>query len=152
MNKIIHCTKLNMITWIKSRREKSCFLQEIHKQIEDPQYSDNKNSKYVDFQADIKNDDGRHLYCKATYLGVYVAYDGKMYPCDSFSAPYYSEPLNEGFKNAVKKIKEIAKDIVVPEQCFNCKNIRKCGPCAARLISEREAADREGVPCGYEPV
>lgn len=29
--KIIHCTKLNMITWIKSRREISCFLQEICK-------------------------------------------------------------------------------------------------------------------------
>lgn len=91
----------------------------------------------------------RHLHCRAATFGVYIAFDGRMYPCDTFSEPYCTEPFRDGFVAAYKQLQKIAQEILVPENCARCENIMKCGPCAARLIAEQEACKREGRPCGF---
>lgn len=93
----------------------------------------------------------RRLQCRAAAFGVYIAFDGRMYPCDTFSEPYCTEPFKEGFVPAYKRLQKIAREILVPESCFVCKHREKCGPCAARLLAEKEACKREGVSCGFEP-
>lgn len=93
----------------------------------------------------------RRLHCRAAAFGVYIAYDGRMYPCDMMSEPY-TYPFQDGFVSAYQALREKVKEVLVPEKCMRCKNREKCGPCAAKLIAELEACKREGISCDFTPM
>ncbi len=134
---------------IKSHLEKvsAPILDAIHKK-------DSESAEIISEaeKENVKEDplEARRLHCRAAAFGVYIAFDGRMYPCDTFSEPYFTEPFKEGFVAAYKRLQGIAKEILVPESCAKCIHIMECGPCAARLIAEKEACKREGVSCGFE--
>lgn len=148
-----------------SKEQKQCILEQqqqisapildaIHK-MDTPAIQETRQLAPIDLEQENgeepDSDMERRLQCRAAAFGVYIAFDGRMYPCDSFSEPYCTEPFKEGFVPAYQRLQKIAKDILVPESCFLCRHRERCGPCAARLIAEKEACKREGVPCGFEP-
>lgn len=133
-------------------------LDAMHKEMERMPKKELPNTSYltpIEVKKNKKVEDPleeRRLHCRAAAFGVYIAYDGRMYPCDTFSEPYFTEPFKEGFVSAYQRLQEIAREILVPESCMKCKNIDVCGPCAARLIAEKEACAREGVACSFDPI
>lgn len=114
-------------------------------------FGENPKKKEIAPDRETAGHGDRELQCRAGALGVYIAWDGRMYPCDMLSAPF-SKPFEQGFTAAYQELLPQLHKILVPEKCMNCQNRMTCGPCAAKLIAELEACKREGVSCDYVPL
>lgn len=132
-------------------RSSAPVLDSMHKYLSTPTSTNASFEESSSSKSFAEPLEDRTLKCRAGLAGVYVAWDGRMYPCDMMSAPY-AYPFRDGFLSSYKEIRNKLDTILVPEKCANCKNRISCGPCAAKHISELEACSREGVACNFSPI
>lgn len=126
-------------------------IDSMHKYLKNTTHQPPKKETTLLPGTSDNTDNNRRLQCKAALLGVYIAWDGRMYPCDMMSFPY-TYPFEQGFLPAYQEIRQKVEAVLIPEKCMNCQNRVECGPCAAKHISELEACKREGVSCDFIPV
>lgn len=94
---------------------------------------------------------GRGWWCKGGKNNVYIAWDGRMYPCDMAGYPY-AFPLEQGFKKASEDIRHQVDSLLFPERCMSCANQKKICTCIPKAQSEMKDCARMGERCNYIPV
>lgn len=94
---------------------------------------------------------GRGLRCRGGKNSVYIAWDGRMYPCDMASYPY-SFPLEQGFKEAALDIRQQVDALLLPEKCTTCYNRDSNCNCIPKAQNEMKDCARTGERCNYIPV
>lgn len=109
------------------------FYNDINNVV-DPSHHDQKTkSVNRDFMHDLPP---KILTCLGAKSIYWIAWDGKMLPCGSFSYPY-TLPLEEGFQQAWDRLPGLFEDIVLPEKCRTCEYANgACANCPAMLQSE----------------
>jgi radical SAM protein with 4Fe4S-binding SPASM domain len=93
----------------------------------------------------------RGLWCKGGKNSVYIAWDGRMYPCDMASYPY-SFPLEQGFKDAAFDIRSQIDSLLLPEKCTSCFNKDVYCNCIPKAQNEMKDSARTGERCNYIPI
>lgn len=81
------------------------------------------------------------LYCYAAKSSYWIAWDGKMLPCATFSTPY-TDPLKEGFLAAWNRLPNLLSNISRPTECNNCIYDGYCPNCIANLQAETGEYDK----------
>ncbi len=114
------------------------------------EYPDNKSTEKVN-PSDTKTSCGRGLWCKGGKNNVYIAWDGRMYPCDMASYPY-SFPLEQGFKEAALDIRHQVDALLLPEKCTTCYNKDLYCTCIPKVQNELRDCARTGERCNYTPI
>lgn len=90
--------------------------------------------------------DERRLKCRGGKNSVYIAWDGRMYPCDMASFPY-AFPLQQGFKNAAEDIRRQVDSLLYPEKCLSCANKSIHCTCVPKAQNEMRDCLRTGDIC-----
>lgn len=90
----------------------------------------------------------RGMWCKGGKVGVYIAWDGRMYPCDQASFPY-TFPLIQGFKAAALDIRQQVDHMLLPEKCLSCANRKTSCNCIPKALNEMMDCSRSGEECNY---
>jgi radical SAM protein with 4Fe4S-binding SPASM domain len=90
----------------------------------------------------------RGLWCKGGKNSVYIAWDGRMYPCDMASYPY-SFPLEQGFPAAALDIRRQVDALLLPEKCTTCYNKDITCNCIPKALNEMKDCARAGERCNY---
>ena len=89
----------------------------------------------------------KNYNCNAGVGACVVTWDGKMIPCVLYSSPY-TEPMKDGFSVAWEKLKDLKKEMTIPQRCVNCKNSDFCGSCPAYIQAESGTyKDNESYLC-----
>ncbi len=88
------------------------------------------------------------LNCLGGKNNVYIAWDGRMYPCDMSEFPY-AFPFEQGFKSAAFDIREGVDHLVMPDKCMTCVNIEKHCGCIPKALNEMRDCARHGEKCDY---
>ena len=92
---------------------------------------------------------GEHgLLCRGGKCGVYIAWDGRMYPCDMASYPY-TFPLEQGFKEAALDIRQQVDALLLPKKCTTCLNYGSLCSCIPKAQNEMRDCARTGERCNY---
>jgi len=111
--------------------------------------NNNQEEKEISsLETDLQKDRG--LWCKGGKNGVYIAWDGRMYPCDMASYPY-TFPLEQGFKAATQDIQHQIDALLLPERCMSCINKNIICGCIPKAQNEMKDCARSGNKCGYIP-
>lgn len=103
------------------------------------------------FTESNPNDRNRGLRCKGGKNNVYIAWDGRMYPCDMASYPY-SFPLQIGFKEAAMDIRHQIDALIQPKKCTSCANKNIYCRCLPKALNEMNDCARAGELCNYTPI
>ena len=131
-------------------------LKEIIKPIKD-EYKNligNDNNEITDSNGEnfdsSKPDhtEERGLMCNGGKNGVYIAWDGRMYPCDMASYPY-SFPLVQGFKEAAFDIRAQVDSLLYPKKCLSCANKDVYCTCVPKAQNEMKNCAINGEKCNY---
>lgn len=93
----------------------------------------------------------RGMWCKGGKNSVYIAWDGRMYPCDMASYPY-SFPLEQGFLKAALDIRRQVDALILPEKCTTCLNKDTYCNCIPKAQNEMRDCARVGQRCNYTPI
>jgi MoaA/NifB/PqqE/SkfB family radical SAM enzyme len=93
----------------------------------------------------------RSFWCKGGKNSVYIAWDGRMYPCDMAGYPY-AFPLEQGFKAAAMDIRHQVDSLILPEKCTTCKNKSIHCSCIPKALNEMKDCARTGERCSYVPI
>jgi MoaA/NifB/PqqE/SkfB family radical SAM enzyme len=101
----------------------------------------------TDRVPDILPDD-RHLRCKAGKTIVYIAWDGRMYPCDMASYPF-AYPFEQGFTEAAFDIRRQIDTLLYPARCMTCANRDSFCSCIPKALNEMADCARSGERCPY---
>ena len=80
------------------------------------------------------------LRCQAAKSMYHIKWDGKMYPCVSFLS-LYTQPLEEGFKEAWDRLPELLKELRRPGKCSGCECTDICTVCPAKIEAETGSFD-----------
>lgn len=81
------------------------------------------------------------ITCLAAKSMYWIAWDGKMLPCGSFSSPY-TLPFEEGFKAAWDRLPHLFENISLPQGCMECEYANgRCSNCPAILQTETGSFD-----------
>ena len=121
------------VKWDKIRFSKEEFKQRAENM---------KNLTCVEEEGCIAEvDEG--VRCRAGSTSFWMTWDGRMLPCGMMMEPV-AYPLEVGFNEAWKQIKEATSNIHTPKKCVNCKYKDMCGVCAAVCYAETGKFD--GVP------
>lgn len=86
---------------------------------------------------------GEGITCRAGSTSFWVTWDGKMLPCGMMTTPVVY-PLEVGFAEAWKQLREKTAQIRMPAACQSCDHKEVCGVCAA--ICYTESGSYDGVP------
>jgi MoaA/NifB/PqqE/SkfB family radical SAM enzyme len=92
----------------------------------------------------------RGWQCNGGKISVYIAWDGRMYPCDMSSYPY-TFPFEQGFKSAAFDIRNQVDSLLYPERCLTCANIETTCNCIPKAQNEMRDCARTGERCSYKP-
>lgn len=95
--------------------------------------------------------DERRLNCNGGRSGVYIAWDGRMYPCEMADHPY-AFPLQQGFKEAAFDIRRQIDSLLLPEKCLSCANRKSFCSCIPKALNEIKDCDGAGEKCNYIPI
>lgn len=106
--------------------------------------------KKEDAPVSITKQKSRGLTCQGGKNSVYIAWDGRMYPCDMAEFPY-AFPFEQGFKAAAFDIRQEIDDLVMPERCMTCANQETICTCIPKALNEMKDCARKGEKCSYEP-
>jgi len=113
---------------------------------------DYKEKYFVDEETKVEYHE-RHdksFICNAGITSCIISWDGRMFPCLTFSSPY-TEPLKNGFKSAWEELRVLRQRITVPNRCVNCKWSSYCGTCPAIIQAESGTyIDDEKFNCNYK--
>ena len=101
-----------------------------------------------DYEAESKSSDLRGMWCKGGKNSVYIAWDGRMYPCDMASYPY-AFPLEQGFKEAAYDIRRQVDSLLFPEKCLSCVNKNVICTCIPKAQNEMRDCVKTGERCNY---
>ncbi|MBQ8830717.1 MAG: radical SAM protein [Oscillospiraceae bacterium] len=85
-------------------------------------------------------EEGEGVRCRAGSSSFWMTWDGKMLPCGLMTEPA-AYPLEVGFDNAWKTIREKTAEIRMPSKCAACGYKDICGVCAAVCSAETGAFD-----------
>lgn len=88
------------------------------------------------------------LNCLGGKNNVYIAWDGRMYPCDMAEFPY-AFPFEQGFKAAAFDIREGVDYLVMPDKCMTCANQAKYCGCIPKALNEMRDCARSRERCNY---
>lgn len=133
---------------IFSSEEEKYSLTDSSCKIKEQELSDDiEASSYEDADLDMKE---RGLTCKSGKNSVYIAWDGRMYPCDMASYPY-AFPLEQGFKAAAADIRRQVDALLYPERCMTCANRSMICDCIPKAQNEMRDCARKGERCNYIP-
>jgi len=88
----------------------------------------------------------RHIVCLGARSGVYIAWDGRMYPCVTASFPY-AFPLEQGFSAAAFDIRRQVDSILMPEKCLGCEKRKTICLCPPKALNELMDSARYGESC-----
>lgn len=81
--------------------------------------------------------------CRAGSTSFWMTWDGQMRPCGMMTGPTVY-PLEVGFDQAWKELREETNKIVTASKCSSCEKKEICGTCAAMYMAETGRFD--GVP------
>lgn len=81
--------------------------------------------------------------CRAGSSSFWMTWDGRMLPCGMMPGPE-AYPLEVGFDEAWRQIREATGKIRRPAKCAGCAKREVCGVCAAACVTETGSFD--GVP------
>ena len=70
------------------------------------------------------------MRCGGGSSGFTIQYNGRMSPCAGLSE-LCTQPLQEGFLLAWRKLNQLAEDYLMPEECVTCAYRRVCLVCPA---------------------
>jgi len=73
--------------------------------------------------------------CRAGSSSFWMTWDGRMLPCGMMPGPEV-RPLELGFSEAWKRLREETAKIRTPSQCAGCPKKDVCGVCAAVCVTE----------------
>ena len=73
--------------------------------------------------------------CRAGSTAFWMTWDGRMLPCGMMPYPV-AYPLETGFAEAWKRIREETKQLRLPAKCGSCPKRSICNVCAAACITE----------------
>jgi MoaA/NifB/PqqE/SkfB family radical SAM enzyme len=90
----------------------------------------------------------RELWCKGGKNSIYIAWDGRMYPCDMASYPY-TFPLEQGFTEAALDIRRQVDSLLLPKRCTTCANRYSICSCIPKAQNEMRDCARLGEKCNY---
>lgn len=93
----------------------------------------------VDEGCPVEVDEG--VRCRAGSTAFWLTWDGRMLPCGMMIEPEVY-PLEVGFEEAWKQLREATSNIHTPKECVNCSHKDVCGVCAAVCYSETGAFDK----------
>ncbi|NLE26025.1 MAG: radical SAM protein [Clostridiaceae bacterium] len=80
--------------------------------------------------------------CLASKSMFWLAWDGKMLPCGTFSN-IYTTPMKEGFKHAWDRLPSLLEDVTRPDECKTCHYANgRCTNCPAILHAECGCFDK----------
>lgn len=79
--------------------------------------------------------------CRAGYSSFWMTWDGRMLPCGMMPGPE-ARPLEVGFQEAWRQIREKTAGIRMPVQCAECPKREVCHVCAAVCVTETGSFDR----------
>lgn len=88
----------------------------------------------------------RGMRCNGGKTGVYISWNGTMYPCNLAAFPY-SFPLIQGFKNAADDIRHQTDAMLLPEICLRCANRERTCTCIPRALCEMADCLKTGEKC-----
>lgn len=136
-------------------------IGEVWQSVSDPvleEYQNITGKKYLDSKKEDeqaksempKPPETRCLRCRGGKNVVYIAWDGRMYPCDMASYPY-SFPLEQGFLEAALDIRRQVDTLIYPERCMTCANKDGFCSCVPKAQNEMLDAARSGERCNYIP-
>jgi MoaA/NifB/PqqE/SkfB family radical SAM enzyme len=108
----------------------------------------NKEKEQSDYILKLNFPDERGLLCKGGKNSVYIAWDGRMYPCDMASYPY-TFPLEQGFNKAAEDIRHQIDALLLPERCITCFNKNVICTCIPKALNEMKDCARTGDKCDY---
>lgn len=80
-------------------------------------------------------EEGEGVKCRAGSTSFWLTWDGRMLPCGMMTTPEVY-PLEVGFQEAWRQLREAASQIRTPVKCQNCDHKEVCGVCAAVCYSE----------------
>lgn len=103
-----------------------------------------------DYEAESKSSGARGMWCKGGKNSVYIAWDGRMYPCDMASYPY-AFPLEQGFKEAAFDIRRQVDSMLLPVKCLSCVNKKDICNCIPKAQNEMRDCAKSGERCNYIP-
>lgn len=77
------------------------------------------------------------LECLAAKASYSISWDGKMYPCNTFSN-LGTDPFREGFANAFRRLPQMLKGLSKPQKCLSCELGQQsaCPNCPPKLYTE----------------
>lgn len=104
-----------------------------------------------EYPVEANAPDERGMWCKGGKNNVYIAWDGRMYPCDMASYPY-TFPLEQGFKEAAYDIRRQVDSLLLPEKCTTCVNKDIICTCTPKALNEMKDCARTGEKCDYIPI
>lgn len=82
------------------------------------------------------------ISCRAGRSSFWMTWDGRMLPCGMMLEPV-AYPLEVGFDDAWRQIREKAKEIRLPAECKNCSVRHACHVCAAAAYAETGKFDKK---------
>jgi MoaA/NifB/PqqE/SkfB family radical SAM enzyme len=113
--------------------------------------TDNHAAYKTEKAAGSDREAARHIGCAGVKNGVYIAWDGRMYPCITASFPY-AFPLEQGFSAAAFDIRRQVDSILMPEKCLGCKKRKTICLCPPKALNEIMDCARHGEICGFVPA
>ena len=116
--------------------------KEIMKEEPTAQESTHKN---------ISEISSREYLCKGGKNSVYIAWDGRMYPCDMAGYPY-AFPYEQGFLEAALDIRNQVDLLLLPKKCMSCEQRKTICGCVAKAYNEMKDCARVGEKCNYTPI
>lgn len=111
-----------------------------------------KLEEKIDNKIKIEEEEelNRGLTCMGGKNSVYIAWDGRMYPCDMAEFPY-AFPFEQGFKEAAFDIRDQIDSLIMPRRCLGCVNHEIYCQCVPKALNEMRDCARMGEKCDYIP-
>lgn len=103
----------------------------------DEKYSTDKS------EENVKTNEKTFYGCQAGCTEYYITWDGKLIPC-TLMGKNYTEPFDEGLKNAWNRLEEVIEPSRTPKACIDCKYSSFCSACEANRYCE--TGDESGIP------
>lgn len=93
----------------------------------------------------------REYFCKGGKNSVYIAWDGRMYPCDMAAYPS-AFPFEQGFSEAAADIRYQVDTLRLPKKCMSCAQRETICSCVPKAYNEMKDCARQGEKCNYTPI
>lgn len=105
------------------------------------QRAQNMHDMTLKLEGECSADLDEGVRCRAGRSSFWMTWDGRMLPCGMLPGPE-AYPLEVGFDEAWRQIREETKIIRMPAKCGTCPRRDMCSVCAAVCVTETGAFDK----------